>query len=586
MEERDPIAAPLGGLGGPGHVAAMLAWEARASAPERALVAANEALDGASTSLADRARATVAISAALLALHRPAEAKVAAREGLDLLAEAGLDASGDVACAGHGCMVRSAFLLDDLSLAIRHARIELTVAEASGDDRLLGRAHNDNATLHGAIGQFERALVHLQTCIQLIDCSDDAGRAGPLNNLGNVYLELGRDDEALACFTRARSAYLASDHPLGAAIARSNVGRALVSLRRFDEGVAALKEALVEFEAAGDVDYLPPTHAKLGLAYARSDDHEQAERAFELASEGHLSGLGKAFEPDTRRDYGRYLLERGAHAAALVQLDSALRLFGERASRLGKADTLRLMSRAHERMGDAPAALRDLQAFVEEEEALELERGELRTRSQIIDLEVSLARQHEVSRLTTQALAEANRALRSQAEKLEELSATDHLTSLYNRRYLAGRLADEVSRAERHGFDLSLVMVDVDSFKDVNDRFSHAIGDLVLRAIADLLRASFRRSDVVARWGGEEFAILLPSTLKHEAFRVAEKTRRAVAGYDWHAIVDGLHVTVSVGVVSLFEDANLDLDALLKQADLRLYLAKDGGRNRTVGGGG
>ncbi len=560
---------------------ALRAWLARKERPEHAIEVAAGVLSSSECSSHDKARAGAALSAALLLLHRHEEAMTAAQDVLGLVDAEAVDY--EVLCEAHRCVIRCALPRRDVVVSLRHARLGLDVAERSGNQKLLALAHSDSATAFGVAGMYERAMEHIQLGIQLLDDDDDGAMlAAPLNNLGNIYLELDRPVEALAVYGRSRVAHLANATALGAAIARTNEGRALVALGRADEAVHAQIEALQEFRQSGYADYVPPTQAKLAAAHAAVGDMLMAEACYRDAVEGHEQGHGAIFEADTRRDFGKFLIGRHRDHEALAQLTRALRLFREHGIRNGAVQTLRLLASANENLGDAPAALRDLKDYVEEQIASERERGDLRAKSQIIDLEVSLARQHEVSRLTTQALADANRELRSQAQRLEQLSSTDHLTGLHNRRSMSGRLADEVSRAERHGLDLSLVLIDVDSFKHVNDQYSHSVGDLVLSRVADVLRRSFRRSDIVARWGGEEFAILLPSTLKREALLVADKARKRVASHDWGVFGEGLQVTVSVGVVSLLEDTNLDLESLLRLADQRLYVAKNGGRNRTV----
>src|SRR5690606_33861193 len=123
----------------------------------------------------------------------------------------------------------------------------------------------------------------------------------------------------------------------------------------------------------------------------------------------------------------------------------------------------------------------------------------------------------------------------------------------------------------------------IDEFKAINDQHSHLVGDEVLKLMADVLKRSFRRSDVVARWGGEEFAVLLPDTDKKAAAKVAEKARRAVAEADWSSLAPGMRITVSAGVATASE-CNVDGEGtgLLKLADRRLYTAKNAGRNRTT----
>src|SRR5690606_1873985 len=157
----------------------------------------------------------------------------------------------------------------------------------------------------------------------------------------------------------------------------------------------------------------------------------------------------------------------------------------------------------------------------------------------LVELESGLAADHELPALTSRVLTEANRTLRLQAEKLERISATDELTQQYNRRYLNQRLTEELRKSRGSDRPLSLILFDVDNFKSINDAFSHLVGDEVLRLVAATLRSTFRHSDVVARWGGEEFGVLLPETAKDGALVVAEKARAAVANADWEAVAGG-----------------------------------------------
>jgi diguanylate cyclase (GGDEF)-like protein len=164
-----------------------------------------------------------------------------------------------------------------------------------------------------------------------------------------------------------------------------------------------------------------------------------------------------------------------------------------------------------------------------------------------------------------------------------ELSFTDALTGVPNRRQLSQRLEQEFSRSVRFGDPLSLLMVDLDHFKQINDVHGHAVGDGVLRGIALLLRRNVRKVDIVARYGGEEFCVVLPRVAKAEAMEVAEKLRRSVAAAALPGPEGGtpLHVTISVGVATLGIDAD-DAASLLEKADAALYEAKRLGRDRVA----
>ena len=171
--------------------------------------------------------------------------------------------------------------------------------------------------------------------------------------------------------------------------------------------------------------------------------------------------------------------------------------------------------------------------------------------------------------------------LREKNDLLETLSVTDVLTGLANRRRLMTRLEEEVARARRYKTPLSVVMMDIDHFKQVNDVHGHAMGDEVLRNIGTMLKAGVRTTDLAARYGGEELTLVLPHTDIPAALQVAENMRERFA--DLEHRLDGVTVkkTVSMGVAS--RDGQGDMPSaedLLKHADEALYRAKQGGRNR------
>lgn len=168
--------------------------------------------------------------------------------------------------------------------------------------------------------------------------------------------------------------------------------------------------------------------------------------------------------------------------------------------------------------------------------------------------------------------------LRVETELQTRLANTDALTGLANRRRFDEIFVEEQRRARRYAHPLALAMRDLDRFKEVNNRLSHAVGDETLREVARLLRENVREVDVVARFGGEEFVMLFPETTLERAEAACEKVREAVAGYPWERIHPELRITVSIGVVDMTRFDTLE--AGLAAADTRLYRAKDAGRNR------
>jgi two-component system, cell cycle response regulator len=194
---------------------------------------------------------------------------------------------------------------------------------------------------------------------------------------------------------------------------------------------------------------------------------------------------------------------------------------------------------------------------------------------------------HFVARLrTAKRILSLEYWLKSALEKKRELAMTDPLTGIYNRRYFIRHLSRELKRAQRFGGDVSLLLLDVDHFKRVNDTYGHVTGDIVLkkltRQISDCLQ---RATDWCARLGGEEFAIVLEGTDIAGASACAEKVRRAVANSCVETPAGAIHITVSIGVSGLDASANrasTTAQSLLDQADRSLYSSKASGRNRVT----
>lgn len=205
---------------------------------------------------------------------------------------------------------------------------------------------------------------------------------------------------------------------------------------------------------------------------------------------------------------------------------------------------------------------------------------------------VLLWRRFVQTELLQRALAETNRRLARNQVQLETLASTDALTGLLNRRALWDRALVELARAQREHTSLSLLVLDLDHFKQVNDQWGHLAGDAMLRHVTGLMQGAVRRTDVVGRLGGEEFVVLLPQEGAEAGRRLAEKLRRLIAANpmrgenaalaNTESSVPGLSVTVSIGGVSLPPGDQGSLETLLDMADKALYRAKAEGRNRVV----
>ena len=174
-------------------------------------------------------------------------------------------------------------------------------------------------------------------------------------------------------------------------------------------------------------------------------------------------------------------------------------------------------------------------------------------------------------------------ALRDSEQRFKEMSITDELTGLYNSRHFFSRLKAEIERTDRYGHPLTLLILDLDNFKQCNDTFGHLAGDKVLAEAGNIIRKSIRSTDSAYRYGGEEFAVILPESSKQEALYFAERIRKSFESVAFSDYKDrDLRVTVSIGVAQHLSGQKIS--AFFKRADRNMYAAKKSGKNRVYCG--
>jgi len=179
--------------------------------------------------------------------------------------------------------------------------------------------------------------------------------------------------------------------------------------------------------------------------------------------------------------------------------------------------------------------------------------------------------------LTQQLLIGLKRALLYR--KVQDLTITDVLTSVYCRRYFLERFSEELKRSKKNKLNLTFLMIDIDNFKQFNDRYGHLVGDAILRQVAKTITLAVRQIDFIGRYGGEEISVVLAETTKDQASFAAERIRQAIMQEVIKVYDEELKVTVSIGV-STFPDNALTMQDLIEMADQALYLAKETGKNK------
>ncbi len=178
---------------------------------------------------------------------------------------------------------------------------------------------------------------------------------------------------------------------------------------------------------------------------------------------------------------------------------------------------------------------------------------------------------------------ERTKELEASKDKLKQMALKDSLTGLYNRRYFETVIEELMQVSVRDNAPLSLIMLDIDRFKRINDSYGHDIGDIVLKELANKLIDTLRQSDVVTRIGGEEFAIVFPNTNLDSAYKTSEKIRKSIENMSIN-IRDEVIIrfTISIGVTQFDKDIDKNLNTILKRADQAMYKAKNTGRNRVI----
>ncbi|HBZ87738.1 MAG: hypothetical protein A2509_04830 [Candidatus Edwardsbacteria bacterium RIFOXYD12_FULL_50_11] len=227
--------------------------------------------------------------------------------------------------------------------------------------------------------------------------------------------------------------------------------------------------------------------------------------------------------------------------------------------------------------------MKDLSQHLEQK--LELLRHKDLSSIDRLDLIDELAQACRELQHLNRSLAEANQQksklledLGAKTAELEQQTKEDGLTGLYNRRYLDLRLENEFDRAKRYRRNLTVIMADIDRFKNINDTYSHQVGDRVLKKVAQIFTDNCRGVDIVARYGGEEFVLVLPETPSSGGILVCERIRKSIEEYRWAEIQEGLRVTISLG---LCYDVGLPSHReMLAEADAKMYQAKNQGRNQ------
>lgn len=309
--------------------------------------------------------------------------------------------------------------------------------------------------------------------------------------------------------------------------------------------------------------------------------HASMETAIDATGQGAFSYLLKPYQMDELLLTIRHAVERNQAQEEILRLASFPRLLPSPVIELDPAGGVTYLNPAAERLFPGLSAMGRSHPLLHGSGELitalwqDRQPGEVVHEAKVgeatYELHISYVREVDLIRIYVLDITQRKRA---EAE-IHLLATTDSLTGIANRREFSAILAREVDRAKRYGTPMSLAMYDLDYFKRVNDTFGHDVGDYVLQTVTGLVKENIRANDVVARWGGEEFMVLMPQSDVQAARNASEKLRLAIAAHHFDKVGS---LTASFGVAA-FEPQD-DLNSLLKRVDDALYRAKEQGRNR------
>ena len=484
---------------------------------------------------------------------------------------------------GATAMAVSAFRLSDYVESLRFAQLELHVKRFLRDEIGEAQALNGLGWGYDKMGLYQQALTHHFRSLRTLERVAPELMAAPLNGIAAAYLDIGRPERTVEYGQLALKAAVHSpDKIRERSTALRLIGLGYSAARDTEQASAYFHQAIESADHYGR----SLTLLSLGDLQLELGDSRAALTSYSEALEMQRSSNSRRATSAALVGIGNAHLQLGDPETAIEPLSQALAQGQASRAPVEMADAHRGLSEAYKALGRHAEALRHFEAYHAQHEKVLRQTSDLRTQLLTVQFDVErIQKDREIDRLRNVELARAYTDLREmherlerQAAKLERLSLTDDLTGLHNRRALEERMADEVAKARRTTAPLSVVMVDLDDFKVVNDVHSHAAGDAVLRTTAQALLACVRDSDTCARIGGEEFVIMLPGTDLDGATVVAEKAVTQV--HERNLYDSGVNVTASAGVATLTDGESPG--ELVNRADMALYRAKREGKNRVM----
>ncbi len=458
-------------------------------------------------------------------------------------------------------------------------------------DLLLPRAlvQYERSLLYTILGDFERGISELILVHPIIQEFGSARQQiSVLRSLGVAYSKNQQPEEGLRFYDLVVQQSADIGDKISIIYTKNNIGINLKNLGRLEEAEAVLRQCIADLPSSGHEYAQAGFSSNLALILEKQGLFADAQVLHEKALQISQNITSLESEVEFLLCFGRHWLMRQLPDHALPILQKALSLAEQVQMKPKIAETHFELATTFRSLGQPDLAYSHLEQGWMLEKQVFNETNAQRIQHLQIRFEVSQRqREAELERskrqeleLVNSELMKVNHENQTLLEQLSQQAREDGLTGLLNRRALDKALNAAFSGAVRHKLDFCIVLFDLDHFKKINDRFGHQIGDAVLREIADLLKRSARDSDILGRYGGEEFVIAFSHSTFEQSLVFAQRWRESVEHHAWYNVHPELNITISLGLAMLSNHENHE--RLIASADQALYQAKNHGRNRVV----
>jgi diguanylate cyclase (GGDEF)-like protein len=482
------------------------------------------------------------------------------------------------------CLAHANRRAGDLNLALSQSTQALSYLDGLDLPLVEADILRNIAISLGYLGNFAEGLEFGFKALKLANAAQDQERqALILGSIGVIYTHSKNLDESVRTFHQALRLNRELGDKQDEALILNNMSLAYRALGDYDNALGSSLQALKLAEETNFSALTVTATGTIGEAYLAMSEYDQANQYLQKYLEGANSTGSKrdvtwAFILLGETDYRRH-----QETTALFYLTQAIEIAQQLGFRSEEARSHELLANMYEQQGELKQALAHLRLFSQIRESIFNDDTARKIANlQVIHQVETVKRDAETHYLKTIELQKEIEERKKIESTLERLATIDPLTGILNRRKIISLVEKEFRRALLIREPLSLILLDVDHFKDINDNYGHAIGDQLLSVMTKTLCASLRMGDTIGRIGGDEFLIVLPQTDLKQGVQIAERLKKTIASQSFDTHQGALTLTISLGVAELERDKDGGIDVLIERTDQALYCAKRSGRNKVA----